>query len=148
MNECRKQFEAAAEVTFVAVKPEADGRYYFSGMSDERMSVGAELFARTIAQPCERCKELCEHCESVVIQSDNAVMDELQTKLSALEDENARLKEESAAYAANLRGKHTTTGATYQHMQATIAQLNKEVISVREEAEGYAATIAAHGSLK
>jgi len=48
--------------------------------------------------------------------------DELQTKIVEQSVEIERLTQESACYAANLRGKHATTGATYQHMQATIAQ--------------------------
>lgn len=52
-----REAEPVAEVTFVAVNPQTDGRYYFAGQSDERMSVGAELFTRP-ASPCQRCKEL------------------------------------------------------------------------------------------
>lgn len=91
--------EPVAVVDESFVCPKEDGKYLASVVSDERLSVGAELFTRP--KKCARCEELGRKLKSDGRMIDNyighvatqkATNEDLQAKLSTVEKDAERFE--------------------------------------------------------
>lgn len=73
----------------------------------------------------------------------NAAAAGIALKAEKLEEERDALRAENETLAANLRGKHSTAGATYAHLIAERDALRAEVQTWKQQSESYWEKIAA-----